>query len=68
MGLNGRYETVRVVMKGIRWTIGSATQGKAPTTADLLTKMLATCRSSLLAGFALRCGRAHENDTSITTE
>lgn len=55
-------------MKGIRWTIGSATQGKAPTTADLLTKMLATCRSSLLAGFALRCGRAHENDTSITTE
>jgi integrase len=41
-------ETVRVVMKGIRRTIGTARAGKAPATADLLMQMLALCPDSMI--------------------
>ena len=36
-------EGVKAVLRGIRRTIGSAKQGKAPATADLIEQMLALC-------------------------
>jgi integrase len=41
-------EGVKAVLRGIRRTIGSAKQGKAPTTADLLVQMVALCPDSLI--------------------
>ena len=41
-------ETVRTVMKGIRRTIGAASTPKLPATAEILTRMLASCDDSLL--------------------
>ena len=40
-------EGVRAVLRGIRRTIGSARQGKAPATADVLKQMLALCPDTL---------------------
>jgi len=54
-------EAVRAVLRGIRRTIGSAREGKAPATADILAAMLALCpatpgghrdRALLALGFA----------------
>ena len=39
-------EGVKAVLRGIRRTIGSATQGKAPATADLIGQMLACARTT----------------------
>jgi site-specific recombinase XerD len=41
-------EGVRAVLRGIRRTIGSAKQGKAPATADIIGRMLALCDDSLI--------------------
>ena len=41
-------EGVRAVLRGIRRTIGSAKQGKAPATADLIGQMLALCPDSMI--------------------
>ena len=41
-------EGVKAVLRGIRRTIGAATQGKAPATADVLTSMLALCPDTLI--------------------
>ena len=41
-------EGVKAVLRGIRRTIGAAKQGKAPATADILSKMLTLCPNSLL--------------------
>ena len=41
-------ESVKAVLRGIRRTIGSAKQGKAPATADLLMQMVALCPDSLI--------------------
>jgi integrase len=40
-------EGVRAVLRGIRRTIGSARQGKAPATADVVKQMLALCPDTL---------------------
>jgi site-specific recombinase XerD len=40
-------EGVRVVLRGIRRTIGAARAGKAPATADILTAMLRLCPPTL---------------------
>ena len=54
-------EGVKAVLRGIRRTIGSAKQGKAPAVADLMAKMVELCpgnligkrdRALLLIGFA----------------
>jgi hypothetical protein len=39
---------VKVVLRGIRRTIGAAKQGKAPATADLIGQMLALCSDSMI--------------------
>ena len=41
-------EGVKATLRGIRRTIGSARQGKAPATADVLTSMLALCPDSMI--------------------
>jgi integrase len=41
-------EGVRAVLRGIRRTIGSAKQGKAPATADLIGQMVALCPDSMI--------------------
>jgi site-specific recombinase XerD len=41
-------EGVRAVLRGIRRTIGSAAQGKAPATADVLMQMVALCGDTLI--------------------
>jgi len=41
-------EAVCAVLRGIRRTIGSATQGKAPATVDLIGQMLALCPDALI--------------------
>jgi site-specific recombinase XerD len=41
-------EGVRAVLRGIRRTIGSAKQGKAPATADLIGQMVAMCPDNLI--------------------
>ena len=41
-------EGVKAVLRGIRRTIGSAKQGKAPATADLIGQMLALCPDSMI--------------------
>jgi integrase len=41
-------EGVRAVLRGIRRTIGSAKQGKAPATADLIGQMLALCQDTMI--------------------
>jgi hypothetical protein len=41
-------EGVKAVLRGIRRTIGSAKQGKAPATADLLMQMVALCPDSMI--------------------
>jgi integrase len=41
-------EGVRAVLRGIRRTIGSAKQGKAPATADLIGQMLALCPDTMI--------------------
>jgi integrase len=41
-------ETVRVVMKGIRRTIGTAREKKTPATHDILGKMLDACPDTLI--------------------
>jgi integrase len=41
-------EGVRAVLRGIRRTIGSARQGKAPATADLIGHMLALCPANMI--------------------
>ena len=40
-------EGVKAVLRGIRRTIGSAKQGKAPATADVLMQMVALCPATL---------------------
>jgi site-specific recombinase XerD len=40
-------ETVRAVMRGIRRSIGTAKDQKAPATADLIADMLKLCRDTL---------------------
>lgn len=39
---------MKAVLRGIRRTIGSAKQGKAPATADLITRMVALCGDTLI--------------------
>ena len=60
-------EAVKAVLRDIRRTIGSAKQGKAPATADLIGQMLALCpdtmigkrdRALLCLGFAGAFGRS----------
>jgi site-specific recombinase XerD len=41
-------EGVKAVLRGIRRTIGSAKQGKAPATADLLMQMVALCPDNMI--------------------
>jgi integrase len=41
-------EAVKAVLRGIRRTIGSAKQGKAPATADLIGQMVALCLDSMI--------------------
>ena len=41
-------EGVRAVLRGIRRTIGSAKQGKAPATADLIGQMVALCPDNMI--------------------
>ena len=41
-------EAVKAVLRGIRRTIGSAKQGKAPATADLIGQMLALCPDTMI--------------------
>ena len=41
-------EGVKVVLRGIRRTIGTARAGKAPATADLLMQMVALCPDSMI--------------------
>ena len=41
-------EGVKAVLRGIRRTIGSAKQGKAPATADLIGQMLALCSDDMI--------------------
>ena len=41
-------EAVKVVLRGIRRTIGTARAGKAPATADVLTQKLALCGDSMI--------------------
>jgi len=41
-------EGVKVVLRGIRRTIGTGRAGKAPATADVLTSMLALCPDTLI--------------------
>ena len=41
-------EAVKAVLRGIRRTIGSAKQGKAPATADLIGQMVALCPDSMI--------------------
>jgi hypothetical protein len=41
-------EGVKAVLRGIRRTIGSAKQGKAPATADLIGQMLALCPDTMI--------------------
>src|SRR5271170_1998580 len=41
-------EGVKAVLRGIRRTIGSAKQGKAPATADLLMQMVAMCPDNMI--------------------
>ena len=50
-------EGVRAVLRGIRRTIGSARQGKAPATADVLKQMLALCPDTLAGKRDRRCWR-----------
>ena len=39
---------MKAVLRGIRRTIGSAKQGKAPATADLIGQMIALCPDSMI--------------------
>ena len=39
---------MKAVLRGIRRTIGSAKQGKAPDTADLIGQMLALCSANMI--------------------
>jgi site-specific recombinase XerD len=41
-------EGVKAVLRGIRRTIGSVKQGKAPATADLIGQMVALCPDSMI--------------------
>jgi hypothetical protein len=41
-------EAVKAVLRGIRRTIGSAKQGKAPATADLIGQMVELCSDSMI--------------------
>jgi site-specific recombinase XerD len=41
-------EAVKTVLRGIRRTIGTAREGKAPATADVLKQMLALCPDTLI--------------------
>ncbi len=41
-------EGVKAVLRGIRRTIGSAKQGKAPATADLIGQMIALCPDNMI--------------------
>ena len=41
-------EAVKAVLRGIRRTIGSAKQGKAPATADLIGQMVALCPDNMI--------------------
>ena len=41
-------EGVKAVLRGIRRTIGSAKQGKAPATVDLIGQMIALCPDSMI--------------------
>ena len=41
-------EGVKAVLRGIRRTIGSAKQGKAPATADLIGQMVALCPDNMI--------------------
>jgi integrase len=41
-------EAVKAVLRGIRRTIGSAKQGKAPATADLIGQMVAMCPDNMI--------------------
>ena len=41
-------EGVKAVLRGIRRTIGSAKQGKAPATADLMMQMVAMCPDNMI--------------------
>ena len=41
-------EGVKAVLRGIRRTIGTAKQGKAPATADLIGQMLALCPDTMI--------------------
>ena len=41
-------EAVKAVLRGIRRTIGSAKQGKAPATADLIGQMIALCPDNMI--------------------
>lgn len=41
-------EAIKVVLRGIRRTIGTAREGKAPATADVLSQMLALCPDSMI--------------------
>ena len=43
-------EGVKVVLRGIRRTIGTARAGKAPATADVLMQMVALCPDSMIGG------------------
>jgi hypothetical protein len=60
-------EAVKAVLRGIRRTIGSAKEGKAPAIADLIGQMVALCpdnmigkrdRAQLCPGFAGACRRS----------
>ena len=48
-------EAVKVVLRGIRRTIGSAKQGKAPATADLIGQMVALCADNMIGKRTARC-------------
>jgi integrase len=41
-------EAVKAVLRGIRRTIGSAKQGKAPATADLIGQIVALCPDNMI--------------------
>jgi site-specific recombinase XerD len=47
-GPPANQEGVRVVLRGIRRTIGTARAGKAPATHDILGQMLALCPDSMI--------------------
>src|SRR6476661_218579 len=48
-------EAVKAVLRGIRRTIGSAKQGKAPATADLIGQMVALCPDNMIGKRTARC-------------